>query len=230
MEKPLVSVIIPVYNCERYLAEAIESILSQTYQPYEIIVVDDGSTDNSAAVAKSFGSVVKYCYQTNSGSAAARNHGIHLAKGRFFAFLDADDIWIEDKLKRQIAAFINDAELDVVFGYVEQFYSPELGESIKQKIKYPPQPIAGYHPGTMVIKRESFNRVGQFENHWELGEVFEWHIKAKEQGLKSLMLPEIVLKRRLHNTNKGISKRQLRTNYVRILKASLDRRRTQEFT
>jgi glycosyltransferase involved in cell wall biosynthesis len=214
-----------VYNCDRYLAEAIQSVLVQSYQSVEIIVIDDGSSDNSAAVAKSFGSVVKYFYQTNSGSAAARNHGIRLAQGSFFAFLDADDLWIKDKLKRQIAAFANDTELDVVFGYVEQFYSPELDESIKQKIKCPNESIAGYHPGTMLIKRESFNRVGQFDNNWKLGEVFDWYIKAKEQCLKSLMLSEILLKRRLHDTNKGIGKRQLRTDYVRILKASLDRRR-----
>jgi glycosyltransferase involved in cell wall biosynthesis len=214
-----------VYNCERYLSQAIESVLAQTYQPIEIIVVDDGSTDDSAAVAKSFGDIVKYERQQNSGAATARNRGVELAIGNFLAFLDADDFWIEDKLKCQMAAFVKDTELDVVFGYVKQFYSPELDDIIKQKIKCPPEPIAGYHAGTMLIKRDSFLRVGQFERNWKVADFIDWYIKATEQGLKSSMLPEVLLHRRIHDTNMGISQRQSRIEYVRILKASLDRRR-----
>src|SRR5436853_749734 len=100
----LVSVIIPVYNCEQYLAEAIQSVLAQTHPTIELIVVDDGSTDNSAAVAKSF-AVVRYVFQRQGGPGAARNRGISLARGSFLAFLDADDVWVAGKLTRQLAAF-----------------------------------------------------------------------------------------------------------------------------
>ena len=103
-DKPLVSAIIPVYNCERYLAEAIESVLAQTYRPIGIIVVDDGSTDGSADVAKSFTDPqVRYFYQPNSGQGAARNQGTNLARGSFFTFLDADDLWTDNKLELQLA-------------------------------------------------------------------------------------------------------------------------------
>ena len=91
LNKPLVSVIIPVYNAERYLAEAIESVLAQTYRPIEVIIVDDGSTDSSADIAKRYNSLVRYFFQPNSGLAAARNKGISQAKGSFFAFLDVTD-------------------------------------------------------------------------------------------------------------------------------------------
>ena len=108
----LVSVIIPVYNGELYLDEAIESALGQPYRPIEVIVVDDGSTDGSAEVAKQFDSPMRYCFQPNAGLGAARNKGISLAQGSFFAFLDADDLWLENKLTRQMALFDKNPELD----------------------------------------------------------------------------------------------------------------------
>lgn len=214
-----------MYNCERYLGEAIESVLAQTYQPLEVIVVDDGSTDGSASVAKSFDSSIHYCYQTNSGASAARNHGTDLAQGSFLAFLDADDVWVKDKLRLQMAAFEDNPELDIVFGQVKQFHSPELDESIKQKIHCPTELMSGYFPGAMLLKRDSFFRIGLFKTNWKIGEFVDWYSRAIEQGLRSCVLPKALLKRRLHETNMGINERQSRTDYARILKASLDRRR-----
>ena len=135
--KPLVSVIIPVYNREKYLAEAIESVLAQTYRPIEVIVVDDGSTDGSADIAKRFGSPVRYYFQPNSGAGAARNRGIAVARGSFLAFLDSDDLWVEDKLTHQMAAFERHSDVDIVSGHVRQFYSPELSEHTMEKIRCP---------------------------------------------------------------------------------------------
>ncbi len=222
---PLVSVIIPVYNCDRYLAQAIESVLAQTYQPIEIIVVDDGSTDNTSEVAKSFGAAVQYYFQINSGSAAARNRAIELAKGDFFAFLDADDLWVEDKLTRQMAAFANNPNLDIVFGQVQQFITPELPDHFKEKLHCPPELMPGHIPSALLIKRESFFRVGLFETQWKLAEFASWQVRVTELGLQTIVLPDLVAKRRLHETNKGIQQRQYQTEYIRILKASLDRRR-----
>ena len=221
----MVSVIIAVYNDERYLAEAIESVAAQTYQPIEVIVIDDGSTDDSAGVARHYGSNVQYFYQPNRGLGAARNSGVDLAKGDYIAFLDADDIWMKDKLMLQMAAFQGNPGLDFVFGYVQQFISPELDEKHKSNIYCPAEKMPGYIAGTMVIKRESLIYAGAFDTQWQIGEFVDWYIKAKEQDMKSFMLPEIVLKRRLHTDNMGIRDRDSRTDYVRILKASLDRRR-----
>jgi len=223
--RSLVSVIIPVYNGKRYLAEAIESVLAQTYQPIEVIVIDDGSTDGSDRVVKRFSPLVQYFYQPNSGLGAARNSGVDLAKGDYLAFLDADDIWIKDKLMLQMAAFQGNPGLDFVFGHVQQFISPELDEKQKSNIYCPAKKMPGYIAGTMVIKRESFIHAGAFETHWHIGEFVHWYLRAKEQDMKSFMLPEIALKRRLHADNMGIRDRDSRTDYVRILKASLDRRR-----
>lgn len=223
--KQLVSVIIPVYNSEKYLAEAIESVLAQTYCPTEVIVVDDGSTDRTPEVAKQFSKKIRYYYQKNGGIGVARNTGVDVATGQFLAFLDSDDLWLKDKLMRQMAIFDVDPKLDMVFGHVEQFYSPELGENEKRHIRPSAEVMPGYLAGAMLIKREPFLRAGPFETIWRVGEFIDWYLKAVEQGLKSFMLSEIVLRRRLHITNTVIRERKSQTDYVRILKSSLDRRR-----
>lgn len=221
----LVSVIIPVYNGERYLAETIDSALAQTYRPIEVIVVDDGSTDGSADVAKRFVPSVQYCRQPNSGAGAARNQGVELAQGEFFAFLDADDLWVKDKLTRQMAAFEANPDVDIVFAHVKQFYSPELEESIKKNIRMPAEIIPGQIPSAIIVKRDAFFQVGLFETKWQVGEGVSWILRAKEQGLHMMMLPEILVMRRLHENNKGTTHRQFINQRVHILKASLDRRR-----
>ncbi len=221
MNEPLVSVIIPVWNGEHFLAEAVESVLSQTHPSHEVIVVDDGSTDSSAEVAKSFGALVRYYFQTRSGAAAARNQGVELAGGDFFAFLDADDIWVKYKLACQNKSFEDNTELDMVFGNVRQFYSPASDTVFNEK----PEIIPGYVPGTMLIKRASFLQAGRFSTQWRVGEFIDWYLRAIEQGLKSFLLPEVVLMRRIHDANMGIRERTSRIDYVKIVKASLDRRR-----
>src|SRR5947209_1330223 len=138
----LISVIIPVYNGERHLAEALDSVLSQAHHPLEVIVVDDGSTDNTAAVARKY-SAVRYYHQANGGSAAARNRAIELAHGDLFAFLDADDVWAPEKLKRQMAVLEAEPELEAVLGFAQQFFSPELPPEIRMRLRCPAEPQPG---------------------------------------------------------------------------------------
>jgi len=116
-----VSVIIPTYNRASMLAEALESALRQTLLPDEIVVVDDGSTDNTAQVVAGFGARVRSIHQKNAGPSAARNHGIATATGDFVAFLDSDDLWPKDRLERQFAALGKCPELDFIFGLEEKF-------------------------------------------------------------------------------------------------------------
>src|SRR3954451_23570366 len=107
MELPLVSVIIPVHNGAKYLRAALESVFAQTYSPFEVIVVDDGSVDESGVIAQSFNDV-RYIHQANQGVAAARNNGIGAARGEFLAFLDQDDLWTTEKLKLQMGYLMKD--------------------------------------------------------------------------------------------------------------------------
>jgi len=112
---PQVSVIIPAYNCALYIAETIKSILAQGINDLEIIVINDGSTDNTAAIARSFGTPVKVFEQSNAGVCSARNHGIREATGEFIALVDHDDYWLPTKLSNQLAAFAANPQVDVVF-------------------------------------------------------------------------------------------------------------------
>ncbi|MFA5321419.1 MAG: glycosyltransferase family A protein [Smithella sp.] len=222
-DRSLISVIIPVYNGDRYLAEAIESVLAQNGFRLDVIVVDDGSTDNTAKVAEKFTSIVRYYYQENAGPGAARNKGISLALGDFISFLDADDLWTPDKMNRQWMAFEADPYLDMAFGHIRQFYCPELTQAEKNRINIPTEIMPGHHAGTMLIKKESFLRVGLFKK--EFGEFIDWYARAMELHLKSTMLPDVLAKRRIHKTNLGILQRNQRSGYVNVLKAALDRRR-----
>jgi glycosyltransferase involved in cell wall biosynthesis len=218
-----VSAVIPVYNGERYLAEALESVLAQTWRHLEVLVVDDGSTDGTAAVARGFGAPVVHHGREHAGLAATENAGMELAQGEFVAYLDADDLWLPGKLAVQTAALAADPGLDMVFGHVEQFVSPELATARP----LPPDAIEmpGYSTGTMLIRRSSFARAGRFDPDLRMGEFVDWYIRAIERGLRSHMLPDVVMRRRIHGDNMGIRERKYRSDYVRILKAALDRRR-----
>ncbi|MEW6126824.1 MAG: glycosyltransferase [Acidobacteriota bacterium] len=118
---PLVSVVIPTYNSAAFLSEAITSVLNQTYRPVEIIVIDDGSTDNTETVAATFKEAIRYSKKANGGPSAARNVGIRHSSGEFIAFLDADDLWLPDKLELQIAHFNEHPEYGVVFTGSQRF-------------------------------------------------------------------------------------------------------------
>ena len=221
---PMISVIIPVYNGERYLCAALESVLVQTQPPLEIIVVDDGSTDQSVRLALAYQPLVRCIQQVHGGIGAARNGGIRVAQGDLFAFLDADDLWAPDKLARQVAYLQNHPELDMVFGHVEQFISPELPPD--QWPALPDQPVmAGLVAGAMLIRRQSFARVGEFATAWTIGEFIDWYGRAQALGLQSALLPDVVLRRRLHTTNVTRRTQDRRGDYLRIVKARLDAKR-----
>lgn len=225
MNTPLVSVIIPAYNAERYLADAITSVLKQSVGSPEIIVVDDGSTDHTAQVAKYFGSKVRFQTQPNAGAGAARNTGVRLAQGQFIGFHDADDLWEKDKLERQLSHFDQNADLDMIFGHVEQFISPELIDMLNAQTPALTEAIPGLYAGSMLIKREQFFRVGLFREDLKIGEFIDWYARAQDLDLNMLVLPQVVIKRRIHQTNQMRTKKEHHQTYVRVLKAALDRRR-----
>lgn len=223
--KPQISVIIPVFNGEKYLGEAVDSVLSQTHAPLEVIVIDDGSTDGTSQVAKAFGPAIRYLYQENAGTGAARNKGVEVACGNYFAFLDADDLWLENKLALQVRTFSENPGLEAVFGHVKQFFSPDLDEETRNRLICTAEPMPGELPSTMLIKKESFFRVGLLDPQWQVGEDVSWILRARELGLRTVLLPDLIYMRRLHKNNKGTTHRQFINDRVRIIKAHLDAKR-----
>jgi glycosyltransferase involved in cell wall biosynthesis len=221
-----ISVIIPVYNGERYLAEAIDSVLGQTCRPLEIIVVDDGSTDGSLGIAHRYPSPVQVIGQPHVGPGAARNHGVRIARGDFLAFLDADDRWPEDKLARQWDAFRQAPHLDMVLGQVRQLRDgAEWTAGVTTPWCPPDQLTAGYAAGAMLVRRAAFLRVGPFRTQWRLGEFIDWFARAREAGLAVACPPDLVLWRRMHDTNLGVRERTAAVDYTRVVRESLRRRR-----
>jgi glycosyltransferase involved in cell wall biosynthesis len=226
MPRAAVSFVVTVYNKRRYLAEVLAGIGAQEGSfEREVIVVDDGSDDGSGDVARAFGDAVRVVTQQRRGNGAARNRAVAEASGAYFAFLDADDRFTPEKLSRQLARLDSDQSLDMIFGWVREFVSPELDDDVKAQIR-PPAPESPWAaPNLMLIRRKSFERVGPFSEELRVGVTVDWYARAVEAGLASEVLPEVVLERRLHAANNGLRERDARSQYIHVLKAAMDRRR-----
>jgi glycosyltransferase involved in cell wall biosynthesis len=169
-----VSVIIPAYNGDRYIKDAIASIFSQNYNDYEIIVVDDGSTDNTCSLIKSYGDKINYHHQDNQGVAAARNRGLELAKGKYIAFLDQDDFFLPDKLASQVALLESKPSLSIVnSGWQIVDQEGRLLASVQPWQKLPILDLAGliiWKPvflGAMLFRRSCLEGSSGFDSTWE---------------------------------------------------------------
>ena len=217
--EPLVSVVIPVFNGERFLREAVESVLAQKYSPLEIIMVDDGSTDGTADVARSLPETVRYLHQTNQGPAAARNRGIEHAQGSLIAFADADDLWPEDKLALQLPYLMRDPAAEIVMGRIQQVLLSETGaENFAE-------PAFSVNLGSAIIRKSVFERVGLFDETMRYSEDVDWFMRAREGGAAIVTIDAVTLLYRQHDQNMTRGKSTSELNVLKALKRSLDRRR-----
>lgn len=224
MNKELVSVIIAVKDGERFLAEAINGVLEQTYRALEIIVVDDGSTDGTAQVARSFAGV-RYIHQTNRGHAAAMNVGIEVAAGELLAFLDADDVWEPNKLELQVGYLMEHPAVDYVIARTQNFLEPgaQLPASVTKDLSLTDSVLLSL--GTLVARRAVFEVVGAFDVTYAHAKDVDWFIRAKEAGLRMAILPDILLRRRLHGSNRSFSQQSRKLEFMRAVRSSIERGR-----
>lgn len=220
-----VDVVIPVYNGAKYFPDCIRSIFMQTFTPTNIIIIDDGSEDNTPEVAQSWGSRVRYHRVPHGGLPYARNQGILRSTSEFIAFVDSDDIWTPEKLEVQIATTERAAQPSMIFGHVQQFISDDLTPEEASEIKCDRTPLRGLFSSTLLIRRSDCDRVGPFDESIQTGEFIEWCSRAIDIGIKTIVVPEVVCHRRLHRNNLGRGGASTHLNYVRMIKAVLDRRR-----
>lgn len=223
---PLVSVIIAARNAELYLAEAIGSVVQQTWTDHETIVVDGASTDATASIARSFPRV-RHVMQDGLGFAAAWNQGIDAAHGDVLAFLDSDDRWAPDKLERQMFRLTRTPRVDAVIGRVRFFVGHEEPlPSFRRELLG--RDHVGHMPGTLLARRSVFDVVGRFGTSWEIASDVDWFARLKDSDVPVAAIPEVVLHKRVHGTN--LSYLAARTPLVRreillALKQSADRQR-----
>jgi glycosyltransferase involved in cell wall biosynthesis len=220
---PLITCIMPTRNGERFLALAVRSLLAQTWRPLEIIVVDDGSTDRSAEIARSFGDPVRVVAHPVANPVLARNRGLELASGEFVSFLDHDDLCIPDKLAMQMAAFMQDPALDVCVGMVQRFRQTTPEGAIT--------PVGAAVPGyltiTMLARRRAFERVGPLNPVNFHSDSAEWFLRARACGVTVRLLPETLVYHRDHDDNRSLKHGdRSRGEFLRLLKSKLDAERT----
>lgn len=195
---PRVSVIIPTYNCARFIAATLDSVLAQTDQDFEIIVVDDGSTDNTRAVLQPYLDRITYIFQQNSERSAARNNALRRAGGEYVAFLDSDDLWTPDKLERQIAVLEANPQVSLVFSqarYIDENGQPisfcgqtidgEPGEAVKiadYSIPLLSGNVVAGGGSAAVVRRWMLDEVGEFDLDLVQSEDWDMWVRLAQMG------------------------------------------------
>jgi glycosyltransferase involved in cell wall biosynthesis len=200
-----ITCVIPVHNGGRYLEEAIDSVVHQTCPPDEILVVDDGSTDGSAAIAAAYGDRVRLIRQMRRGPDGARNRGIVEARGELIAFLDADDRYRPEKLARQLACLDAEPAHDVCLCIAENFWEPGL-EAEQARYEAAGRTHATHTFIAMLARRSVFDRVGLLADAASRGSQpssgqVEWFLRAADRGATVRVLPEVLTDRRMHGAS-----------------------------
>jgi len=226
---PLVSAVIPVFNGERYLADTIRSVLSQTYRPVEVIVVDDGSVDGTAKIATSF-KEVRYVPQKNQGHGMAKNNGIAATRGELIAFLDADDLWTPDKLSVQAGYMMKNPDIGYTIARMRVFLDPGIEwPAWLNKPHYMSDP-PGYVPGTLVACKTVFERIGLFNTGYRHGNDSDWFFRAKDAGIPMAVMPEILLHKRIHSSNMSHEVPLMTAELLRTVRSSILRQQNKPET
>ncbi len=212
---PKVSIIIPVYNGAAFISEAIESIFNQSFQDFELIVIDDGSTDETQEIVHQFGKRLAYFYQKNQGRAATRNAGLKKAKGLYVAFLDADDFWNSDRLERGVRVLDSESDIGLVHGTIEiidsqgnlderqtkwahTFYRQELkkGSGYVRLLQG-----CAIFSSAVLFRREFIDQVGYYDESFPIYEDYDWYLRFALKYRMKLLEGPALIKYRLHPSN-----------------------------
>jgi glycosyltransferase involved in cell wall biosynthesis len=216
-----VSVVIPTFNSGPFIREALQSVLDQTTPVYEVICVDDASTDNTVQIIQAGFSRVKIIQNSvNKGPSWCRNLGITAATGTVLSFLDADDLWVNDKTHWQLSVFQSEPDVEIIAGLAEYFSS---SESLKYAM--PDKPHFNAYLSSLLVRRQVFDKIGLFDDTMRLSEDQDWLLRAREARIKMKVKNQTVLKKRIHESNTTQNVSFKKSSMMEALKKSLDRRR-----
>jgi glycosyltransferase involved in cell wall biosynthesis len=209
---PLVSVVIPLYNGEKYIRDCLLSVYEQTYRPLEVIIVDDGSTDDSLAVIEKVQGEKTVIRQQNADVSAARNTGVEHSKGKYVAFIDQDDLWLPDKIDRQVSVFKEDDRIDLVFTDLVKIFDTgkrrhardkhDIALSLTDDNLFPTLVKKNVlMPSTVMVKRESLIKAGYFDEDFKTCGDYEMWLRMAGQRMVFRYLPQRLTLYRQHEDN-----------------------------
>ncbi len=225
-----VGVVIRVHNAERYLDASVRSVLEQIPSPRQVVIVDDGSTDDSSAIADRFAEAderVAVVHQARQGPGGAVNPGLHRLDSPLVAFQDADDLWPAGRLAVMVRQLLAADRVDGVMGRVEHFASEDLSERDAARFEIPDEPQPGAALPSLLIRREALDRTGPFDATLKAGEFLDWHHRAMIAGVRIVPIEDVVLRRRVHLTNTTRSAEATR-DYLKVARDAIRRRRSQQ--
>ncbi|HMQ05894.1 MAG TPA: glycosyltransferase [Saprospiraceae bacterium] len=220
MEKPSLSVIMPVKNGERYLEEAIRSILVQDIKPYEILLVDGDSTDRTLHIASEFKEIT-IVSQHGKGISNAYNQGIQASSGEYIAFISSDDIWLPDKLTIQMKYMMSNPDVWYTNGHITYKVESQLPSVHTYRKEWLQGSLPAKIMETLVAKRSVFERVGAFDENLSTAEDVDWYTRAQRMELKSAMLPHNLLIKRIHDQNHSLNVEMNNMNLLKTIRKNL---------
>lgn len=226
-DSPLVSVILPVYNGAHFLAESLESAVAQTYPQIEIVMMDDGSTDESASIGQAFPRV-RYFYQENGGIAAARNAAIALARGELLAFLDHDDLWAPNKIELQVAYLQAHPDVELVLANERLFFTYGYSSPFWLNHKLLQSDHLGLVPGTWLLRHATFEQVGPLSPTFRISDDVDWFMRFLDMGFRYGVVEETLLFKRMHGENASFQIEAAVQEVLRAFRESIHRRRRGE--
>lgn len=223
--KPLVSAILPIFNGRKYLKAAVESVLQQDYPALEIFLVDDGSTDGSGEIARTFQKAI-CLQQPNRGVAAARNLALAAARGDFIAFLDQDDLWMPRKISAQVKFLLENPGLDFCLSKERLFLEGSTLKPIWLKENLLRDDHRGFILGCAVIRAATFKKVGPFDPSFRFGSDADWFFRAKDAGVQWGVVDEVLLLKRVHADNETHKVSGMRADMFKLVRNSIQRQST----
>lgn len=222
-DAPLVSVIVPAYNAEKFLGAALQSIFEQDYPATEVIVVDDGSTDRTRDTALRFPSAF-VLHQANGGAGSARNTGLDASSGELLTFLDADDVMLPGKISAQVTYLADNPQVGCVLTAQDIF--------VHEGVKPPPwvkrtleSPHRDYPPMSAMVRRSVYEMIGGFLQATAPGEDLDWLVRMRHAGVKIATISRPFVQRRIHGGNLTMDQDSMVTAMFKVFRSQADRRR-----
>lgn len=223
MKNPAIDVIIAVYNGEKYIEQAVTSILAQTWKHIHLIIADDGSTDRTLAIITELSqsdSRIKVLALAHRGVSATLNEAISHATADYISFLDADDLWQEQKLEKQIQALMQ-SEAKICFCLMQEFENLDPGTPVTHSAR--PGPMNGYSKIAFLGERSLFHTYGLFDENVSIGDFVDWFSRTVRAKEPVIMLEEVLTYRRVHDDN--TTRTAPKNAFLKLLKTHLDERR-----